>query len=170
MKKSNLVLVAIIVVLAAAVGILAWFNGQSVAGLDEATLVIKVDGQEIGSISLEDITQLGSEEFNVVLRSSGKEPVESTYTGIPLRTVLEAVQSGILSDKSQISVKALDGFAVAYTVEETLTPEHIYLVWKRNGKPLGSKSDGGSGPILIIPRQDQFGQRWCKFVVEVDIR
>ena len=168
--KKNRLLVGIILVLAISVGILAWLNGRSLAGLDPATLVIKEQGEEVGSISLEEIMALGSEEFQAVLRSSGKDPVEGTYTGISLARVIEAVKSGLITTDVQVSVRAVDGYAVTYTGQEMLQSKHIYLVWLIDGKPLGSKANGGSGPLLVIPRQHPFGQFWCKFAVEVDIR
>ena len=157
-------------VLVVAIGVLAWVNANSVEGLEPATLVIRENGQEVGSISLEEIISLGSEDFTVMLRSSGKDPVESVYTGLPLATILEAVKPELLSNVAQVSVKAIDGYAVAFSGEELLEIEHLYLVWQKDGKPLGDKSSGGSGPLLVIPRQDEFGQRWCKFAVEVDVR
>lgn len=167
---KNRVLIAIIVVLAVSIGILAWLNGRSLSGLDPATLVVKEGGEEVGSITLEEIMALGSEDFHSVLRSSGKDPAESTYTGISLARVVETVKPGLISSDVQVSVRGIDGYSVTYTGEEMLQPEHIYLVWLVDGKGLGTKAKGGSGPLLVIPRQYEFGQFWCKFVVEVDIR
>lgn len=165
------VLLAVIAVLVVTIAVLAWINGRSIAGLEPATLIVKDNGQEVGSITLEQISALeGVEEFSVVLRSSGKEPVENRYTGIALAKVLAAVKPGLLTSDTQVSVKAIDGYAVAYTGEEALQAGHLYLVWLKDGKALGNKSQGGSGPLLVIPRLDEYGQRWCKFVVEVDLR
>lgn len=170
MKKSSYILIAVIVVLATAAAVLAWLNWRSMAGREPATLVIKAGGEEVGSIALEEIEALGGEEFTAVLRSSGKAPEESVYTGLPLLQVVEAVQPGLIDADSVITVKALDGYAVTYSGEEMLRENHIYLVWLKDGKPLGSKSSGGMGPLLVIPRQHEFGQYWCKFAAEVDIR
>lgn len=170
MKKSNLILLGVILALAIAIGVLASINAGEVKDLEPASLVVKVNGQEIGSISLEEMVALGGEEFDITLRSSQGEPRENTYLGLPLSTILEAVDQDILSQGEQVTVRAIDGYAVAYTMEEVMQSDHIYLVWRMDGDPLGNKSDGGSGPLLVIPRQDEFGQRWCKFAVEVDIR
>lgn len=168
---KNKALIGIIAVLAVAIGILAWVNAKRVAGLDPATLVVKVQGQEAGSISLEEIIALeGAEEFAKILRSSGKGPVENIYTGLPLAKVLEAVKPGLVTGGVQVSVLAGDGYAVTYTGADVLRPEHIYLVWLKDGKPLGTKASGGYGPLLVIPRRDEYGQFWCKYVIEVDIR
>ncbi len=169
-SMKNKWLLALVIVLAVAVGLLAWLNGRRVRDLDPASLTIKVQGEEVGSISIEEISALGGEEFSKSLRSSGKKPRENTYTGVLLSKVLEAVKPGLVSKDVQISVLASDGYAVSYSGADVLRPEHIYLVWLMDGKPLASKAKGGLGPLLVLTRQDEFGQTWCKYAIEVDIR
>lgn len=167
---KNKVLIGVVIALALAVGILAWIQAGRVARLDPASLTVQVRGEDVGSISIEEIAALGDEEFTKVLRSSGKTPTENTYTGLPLARVLEAVKPGLVTENTQVTVLASDGYAVTYTGTDTLRPEHIYLVWKKDGKNLGTKDQGGLGPLLVVTRQDDFGQTWCKFVIAVDIR
>ena len=69
-----------------------------------------------------------------------------------------------------VIVRAIDGYTVALSIEEVLDEENVYLAYAIDGKPLRSKSQGGSGPYQLIVRKDQFSQRWCKFVVEIEIR
>lgn len=164
------ILVGVIVVLVVGIGILAWLNSRSLATDEPATLIVKENGEEVGSISLEEIKALGGEEFIVILRSSGKDPRENTYTGVALSRIVEAVKPGLITVQSQVTARAVDGYAVTYTGKELLQSEHIYLVWLKDGNPLGNKAKGGSGPMLVIPRQHEFGQFWCKFAVEVDVR
>lgn len=167
---KNKGLVAAIVVLALAVGILAYINAAGVSELDEAALVLKIDGEEVAVFSLKEITDLGGEQFSAVLRASGKTPQENIYTGLPLIDVLEAMYPGAVREGAQVSVQAIDGYAVAYSSEDLRRPGHIYLVWQKDGAGLGSKGENGLGPLLVIPRLDEFGQYWCKFVVLVDVR
>ncbi len=168
MKSKGLI--AIIFILAAAIGILAWVNASRVGSLDPASLTVKVQGETVGSISIEEIAALGGDEFAKVLRSSGKDPKEYNFTGVPLAKVLEAVQPGLVTPGVQITILASDGYAVTYSGTDVLRPEHIYLVWLKDGKALGTKASGGLGPLLVIPRQDEYGQFWCKFAIEADIR
>lgn len=167
---SNKILVGVIIILVLAEGYFAWNNWLESRERDDATLVVKLAGEAVGQIDLASMKQLGSEEFSVVLRSSGQSPRENNYTGVALSAILEAVQPDILDGREQVTVTALDGFAVVYSVKELRQPEHIYLVWARDGQPLAGKGQGDMGPLLIIARQDQFGQRWCKFATGVDIR
>lgn len=167
---SNKILAGVIALLVLAAGYFGWQNWQESRARDDAILVVVVDGQPVGEVGLGDLRALGGEEFSVVLRSSGKEPQENAYTGIALSRVLEEVKPGILDGRELVSVTALDGYAVAYSAEEIRQPEHIYLVWAKDGAPLAGKAQGGSGPLLVIARQDEFGQRWCKFAVQVEVR
>ena len=169
MKKHKWLIFAI-VALAAAAAVLIWINSRQMGQLEPATLAIRVRGEEVGTITLEEIAALGGEEFTQVLRSSGKEPVENIYTGLPLLKVLEAVKVGLVTEDVQVTVLSSDSYFSSFTAAEMEYAQHVYLVWLRDGKKLGTKGDGGLGPLLVIPRQDEFGQRWCKFVVAVDIR
>lgn len=163
-------LIGVVLVLVIAIGVFALVNAKEISTLSSAGLTLKVDGEAAASMSLAEIAQLGEEEFTAVLRASGKAPQENTYTGLPLLTVLEALKPGSITAESQVSVLASDGYAVSYSGADLLRPAHIYLVWLKDGKELGTKGENGLGPLLVIPRQDEFGQYWCKYVVAVDLR
>ena len=162
----------IIVVLLVAVAVLAYWNRSQLAGrqalVDDPGIAVAAGGEEVAIILLEEIRQLGEEEFTIVLRSSGQQPRELLLTGVPLKAVLQEADPSLL-EADQAVVRAIDGYSVAYTMEEILLEEHIFLVYLEDGESLGTKNDGGSGPLMMVPRQDEFGQRWCKFVVEVDV-
>jgi hypothetical protein len=170
--KSKL-LVIIIVVLVIVVGVLAFINREQLAGkralVENPGILISHQGAEVATIYLEEIRRLGEEEFAIVLRSSGKPPRDLTLTGVPLKALLQEADASLLESATQVVARAIDGYSVAYTMEEVLLDDHLFLVYFEGGEPLGSKNDGGSGPLMMVPRQDEFGQRWCKFVVEVDL-
>ena len=69
-----------------------------------------------------------------------------------------------------VIAKAIDGYNVAYEVAEVQDEDNIFIAIARDGKPLGSKSTGGSGPYQLIVSKDAFSQRWCKFVIELEIK
>lgn len=170
---KNKLLVVVIAVLVVVVGLLAYFNRERLAGkqalVDNPGILITARGEEVATVYLDEIRQLGEEEFDIVLRSSGKPPRDLVLTGVPLQGVLRQVDPALLEEGSQVVVQAIDGYSVAYTMEEVLRDEHIYLAYLEGGRPLGSKADGGSGPLMTVPRQDEFGQRWCKFAIEVSV-
>lgn len=170
---KNKTLIAVIVVLVIVAGVLGFLNREQLAGrqalVDDPGVAIKSEGEEISTIYLDEIRSLGEEEFSITLRSSGKPPRDLILTGVPLKAVLHKIDPQLLESSVQVVARAIDGYTVAYTMDEVLLDDHVFLVYLEEGEPLGSKTEGGSGPLMIVPRQDEFGQRWCKFVVEVDV-
>jgi DMSO/TMAO reductase YedYZ molybdopterin-dependent catalytic subunit len=170
---KNKILITAIVVLIIAAGVLGFLNREQLAGrqalVDDPGVAIKIRGEEISTIYLDEIRSSGEEEFPVTLRSSGKPPRDLILTGVPLKAILHKLDPQLLDNSVQVVARAIDGYTVAYTMDEVLLDNHIFLVYLEDGESLGSKAEGGSGPLMIVPRQDEFGQRWCKFVVEVDV-
>ncbi len=169
---KNKALIIAIAVLVLVVAVLGFLNRDQLAGkqalVENPALVLQAKGEELAVISLDQIRALGEEEFPITLQSSGKPPRDLELTGVSLKAIAYDIDPTLPDRAEQVVVRAIDGYTVAYTVEEVLMDEHIYLVYLEDGKPLGTKADGGSGPLMMVPRQDEFGQRWCKFVVEVD--
>ena len=170
MKKPIIITLIILVVI---VGITAYLNQKEVAnkGLlqEKALIAIKADGQEVEQINFAFIKEQGELTFNKELDTSDSEPRDHRYTGVPLKNIITGV--GIeLADRQQIIVRAIDGYTVALTSTEVLADDNIYLVYKKDGQYLKGKKEGGSGPYMIVIRRDQFGQRWCKFVIEVEVK
>ena len=93
-----------------------------------------------------------------------KYPVE--LTGPSLASVLDSAGAA----GKPITVTALDGYSITYSLEEIAAQDWI-LAWKANGKPL---SIGGRGPLWLIhpsgatPAPDDIEARWIwsVFVIE----
>lgn len=169
---TNRTIGAIIVILIIIMGVFAFMNREIVKDVQEAQenreIIVKDDQGETKLI-FDDIVQLDEEEFTATLDTSDTDPEEQSYTGIPLIKVIE--KAGItIEDKNQIIVRGIDGYTVAFGTQELMDKDNLYLAYKHNGKFLKSKREGGSGPYQIIARKDQFSQRWCKFVVEIELR
>jgi Sulfite oxidase and related enzymes len=163
----------IIVVLAVVVGVTAYLNRGDTAfkrkSQDNAVFLIKSNGQEIASIDMDYIKGLDKQIFDANIKKSGKDPVKHSFTGVALKKVLEA--AGVRTDgASKVIVKAVDGYTSVLTMEETMQDNNVYMVYAIDGKPLGKKEDGGAGPFEMVIKSDQFSQRWCKYVVEVEIQ
>lgn len=156
------------------VGVLAYINREQLAGkqelVDNPGILVMKRGEEVATLRLEEMKKLGEEEFEIVLRSSGKPPRDLVLTGVPLKAVLQEAEPSLLEAGSQVVVRAIDGYSVAYTMEEVLMDDHIFVVYLEGGQPLRSKAEGGMGPLLLVARKDQFGQRWCQFAIEVDVQ
>lgn len=165
--------IVVVIMLIAVVGISAFLNRGSIAEKEnkqeEALVTIKEEGNEIETVSMNFVKKQGEKKFSKELDTSDSGPVEHTYTGVPLRNVIE--EAGInLEDKSQVIVKSVDGYTVALTAKEVRENDNVYLVYQSDGKLLKSKKEGGTGPYRVVIRNDKFGQRWSKFVTEVNVK
>jgi hypothetical protein len=171
---NNKLLTIIIVILVAVVACLAFLNQSFISNKDQSAenpeLIIKLSGTEKGIITLNEIKLLGEQEFTATLRSSGKLPEDHTYKGVPLINILKTVDNDIINHGKQVVIRAIDGYVTALPLKEVLDEDNVYLVYYQDRKPLGSKRSGGSGPLMTVVRKDRYGQRWCKFAVEVDVR
>lgn len=168
-KKTVFIIVAVLV---ATVGVFAYLNGNYVKDKKEihinAELIVKADGNET-LFTLDEIKKLGEKEFKANLKSSGNPPVEHTYTGVALKNVIEKANINI-ADKSQVTIRSVDGYTVAMNMDEVLEDDNVYLTYMVDGQPLGNREDGGSGPYQIVISKDQFSQRWAKYVVEIELQ
>jgi hypothetical protein len=174
MKKRNIIIiVAVVVVLAISVGILAFLNAGNVKEKkileEEAEILIKSADMELGRIDMDLVRKIGPQDFNANLDTSDSDPETHQYNGILLNDALDALEINI-EDYSTAIVKAIDGYTVAFEASEIQDKDNVYLAIMRDGEPLGSKSTGGNGPYQIIVRKDPFSQRWCKFVIELELK
>lgn len=169
----NKTVVIILVFLIVIVGVTAYLNRGSIADKKEIIAKTQItfleNGEEVKTFDLNYLQKQDEKTFKKELDTSETGPEMQTYTGVLLSEIIE--NAGIdLNDKSQVIVKAIDGYTVALTAAEVRKDDNVYLVYKQDGEYLKGKSEGGTGPYRIVIRDDQFGQRWCKFVVEVNVK
>ncbi len=169
----NKTIVISLIVLIMIVGVTAYLNRGNIADRqemqDNAQITLMENGEEIKTVDMTFIKNQGEKTFNKKLDTSETGPELQTYTGVLLKRVIE--EAGIkLDNKNQVIVKAVDGYTVALTAAEVRKDDNVYIVYKNSGEYLQEKSKGGTGPYRIVIRDDQFGQRWCKFVMEVNIK
>ena len=169
----NKTIVTSLIILVMIVGVTAYLNRGNIADRqemqDNAQIILLENGEEIKTVDMTFIKKQGEKTFNKELDTSETGPELQTYTGVLLKSVIE--EAGIkLDNKTQVIVKAVDGYTVALTAVEVRKNDNVYIVYKNNGQYLQEKSKGGTGPYRIVIRDDQFGQRWCKFVMEVNIK
>jgi len=174
MKKKNLIIIlSVIAVLIVVVGVTAILNSSSVRQRkeqqDSACIIIKRGGEEIANIDMEYISSAGEEDFQADLDTSETDPEKHQYSGVPLIKVLDLLEIN-MDGIEAATVKALDGYMVAFDISEVKDEENMYIVYKIDGQYLKDKSQGGSGPYQIIARKDPYSQRWCKFVMEIDLK
>lgn len=172
MKKKNIIIISIVVVLLlAAVAVFAVLNAGDLEKKRtlEANALISVlaDGEELAEIDSDLINSLEIKDFSATKDTSETGPEQVSYTGVAIMDILEALD--IEPQKySSLVARAIDGYTVAFNMEEVSSPDNIYIVFKEDGEFLGTKSEGGKGPYMIVVREDQFSQRWCKFLIELE--
>jgi hypothetical protein len=170
-EMKNRKLVCIIAILAILVAVLAYLNyrGMNIGAADaeEGIIFVKLgDTEEM--VSPEIISSLPSVEFDAIQDTSDSGPEKHHFKGILFKDLLLKVNPGFEDlGLKKVVVKGLDGYSVAFGMDEVIESSSIYLAYEKDGKPLGTKRTGGSGPYQLIAKKDAFSMRWCKFVSEV---
>jgi len=162
MKKSTIVVIAVIAALAVGVAVLAALNGREAAGKkqlrDDAVFVILAGDAEY-RVTMEEFLSLEQREFEAVYKKSGKDPETRYYTGAPFAEVLQMKGVGT-AGFAAAAFGAADGYASAISMEDALDTQRCYI----------AADDGGDGPFRMILPKDQFSQRWCKMLVDVTLK
>ncbi len=169
MKKQRLIIAVLIAFLAAG-AVLLWFltlpdRETQKANAANAVCVVKAGSTET-SFDIAKIESLGASEVQVTRDTSKTEPTAYTYTGVPLKSILDALGVDASAYKT-CAAKAADGYTVAYTTDEALDPDNIWVMTACDGKGLGDKASGGEGPLMLVVRKDTFSTRWCKYLTEL---
>ena len=160
---TSLLLLAIV----AAMWVLSGNNlGDGVAR--SKTITFMVDGEAIATIDRDDLATMEYRTFPAVIRSNGRKPQTTRYTGVPLADLCQRLELD-LNGKSQVVVKAIDGYITILTIEE-LRQGRAYLAFQMDGEDLKPINEGGNGPFQLVLPDDPFSQRWCKYVYQVELK
>jgi len=174
MEKSTKKILLILFLLTAVTAVGVAFNYQeskeNMKYLEAAEIQIINKGQEKGSLAMEDLEALSPTDFTAKLKSSVMQsPEEHSYTGFPLEEVLSL--SDLMPEEGEIlSVGSVDGYEVPFSKKELEEMENIFLVYKADGKYLGTYGEkDAQGPYMIVIRGDRFSQRWAKYVCRLEL-
>jgi DMSO/TMAO reductase YedYZ molybdopterin-dependent catalytic subunit len=172
-KKTTIIIIVLVAVLAVALGVTAYLNmgdfKEKKAQQENAIIVIKSGDKKLAEVNMDYITGLGEKEFKANLKKSGKQPVEHSYTGVPMKNLFENLKIDT-GNVSLVVLKAIDGYTSALTLSEVMEDDNVYIAYKIDGKSLGNEENGGDGPYMAIIRKDSYSQRWCKFLTEIDLQ
>jgi hypothetical protein len=130
--------------------------------------IILVDGDKEIVIGINDICSDAGENFSAVLDTATTDAVEQNYTGIQLKDILNKYNINF-SDKKLITLSAVDGYSVAYSIEEVLIDKNVYITYKQDGIFLRSRDEGGRGPYESIVVSDNFSNRRCKWLTKIEV-
>ena len=171
MKINKKIVIIVVAVLVVAVGILAWLNRDDIvqkkAMQESGTFFITVDGRQ-HVVSMEDLLSLSVRTVKANSKSSTTDYTYNEFTGVSLKSLLDSL--GVdYSDVTSIKFTAVDGFASAVSISDALDEDNCFIVFEEDGKLLGTKESGGSGPYRMILIKDNFRQHWCKFLLEIEV-
>ncbi len=130
--------------------------------------IVLLNGDNEIVIGINDIYNSTVENFKAVLDTSTTDPVEQNYTGVQLKNILKRYNID-LSDKKAIVLSAVDGYSVAYSIEEVLLDKNVYITYKQDGKFLKSREEDGRGPYESIVVFDKFSNRRCKWLTKIEV-
>ncbi len=136
--------------------------------LRERILRVSFAGEAV-DLTLDEILDLKATNIRTIRRSSTAEDTEIFFTGVPLYEVLNHVFPEALAEAERVTARAADGYTIAYTSDEVLEENNIYLVYAREGEWLEPREEGGDGPFMTVVLQDEFAMRWCKYLTRVTV-
>jgi len=161
MKRSTIAVIAILLALAIGVAVLAILNGKNAEAKQrlrsDAAFMIII-GEVEHKVTMEEFRALDLREIQANYKKNGKAPEIRAYTGIPFAEILR--QRNIdLADITKVIFTAADNYASAITMEEALNEDNCFIVL-----------DDEAGPFRMILARDQFSQRWCGYLTDVDLK
>ena len=131
--------------------------------------LIRIEGEHAATVGLQDLLDLGPEEFLASIATSASAPSDVSFRGVELRVLLEKLRIET-SSAGYILVSGLDAYYSPLAIAEVEKEETVYVCFSMDGEILKSQSEGGFGPFLLVIRGERYAQRWCKYVEAVDIK
>lgn len=172
MNKRALIVIGIIIVLSIIVHFSLKLSQDSIEErkktLENAEIVL-IFGQEEKILKIDTIESIGKKEFEAILDTSTTDASLHKYTGVELKDVFNYFNIEI-DDKKAVILTGVDGYSVAYSIDEVLKDSNIYIAYMEDGKYLGTRKDGGRGPYESIVVSDQFSSRRCKWIIEIEVK
>lgn len=165
--NKNILIFGVIVFLVLVVGVLSAFNRSDRSDLQEGQLRIVAGDKMVANVTIADLKKLPSVKKDLTVSTSKGKEVHK-YTGVSLLTVLQQHKLDVPGKYSSIIAKGMDGYTSSIKIDELLIPDNVYLMYLDNDKPLQTmKHKPGSMQVVIC--NDAFGQRFTKYLVELDV-
>ncbi len=172
MTKQTKIIIGVTVTLVIAVGVFAYLNAGDLDEKKEleANAEFKITiAEESTVINMEQMLEFEPVEITAIKDTSDTDPVDVKYTGVEFSKICE--MAGIeLEGVENVEFRALDGYSSSISIEDIESPDSVYIVFEEEGESLGTKSDGGQGPYMMINTKAKFSQSWCKYLEEAVVR
>ena len=115
------------------------------------------------SIFMDDFTEWQLQEFYAHPRG-----VARNFTGISLQSIFENLGISI-ENAVGVSFRAEDGFSVMIPWDEAMDSQNTFIAIKEDGELFGTRQEGGSGPFRSVIALDPFANRWCRYLLIIEI-
>ncbi len=172
MKRNNIIAIGIVIILMILMGVALLLNQEGLqankATFENVELNVTVDGEVVGTLTYDELIALGAVEYEAIYDTSKTDPVVETYKGVELKKVFAYFEIS-LENKSAVTATAVDNFAMAYSVEEVMADDSLYVTYERNGEAILGEEDDDGGPLMVIVKNDQFSNRRCKWLISVGV-
>ena len=146
------------------VGVFSYLN-RGGEQMEEGRIVVRAGSEVIGEITIDEIMKLPVAYKKMTIRSTAGL-TKHEYTVTPLSGVFDALDPKIALTYQRIITKGSDNYVSVFSMKEVLDRNNIYLAYADYGEPLQSRSGEGNG-IKIVSMEDQFGQRFTSYLVEM---
>lgn len=170
MKGKDRLAIGMIIALGLLMVALGAVNSCAVADKLAGSLEVYSDGVRVATYTAEALAAMKSETFKAVIRSSSEGNSEASFTGIAVYDIALKAVPEIASGFKAIIVRAEDGYQTVLSKDEASLKDNAYICYLMDGSPIKAKSEKGSGPLRLIIKKDEFGQRWVKYVNRIEIR
>jgi hypothetical protein len=172
-KKAAVTIIIVAAILLIALGVTAYLNLGNIkekkALQENAVFLIKSGDTKLAEVNMDYLANVGEKDFKANLKKSGKPPVEHNYTGVAMKDLFKKLNIDT-GNSSTVILKAIDGYTSAIKLSEVMEDDNVYIAYKMDGKSLGNSENGGDGPYMVIIRKDIYSQRWCRFLIEIDLQ
>lgn len=172
MNKKLLIVMSLILVLSATIYISLKLTRESIAERKETLEKAEISfiyEEEKKILNIDTIESIEPDEFEAILDTSTTDPSLHKYRGVEIKDILNFYNID-LKDKKAVIVTGVDGYSVAYSIDELLVDSNIYIAYMEDGKYLGQRKDGGRGPYESIVVSDSFSNRRCKWIIEIEVK
>ena len=165
-KYRFLLILALFVVLIIAMGLFKKIKSKSeMAKYDSEILIIKGNGDQLDSLTLKELRDMGGEKLDVRINNGlDTVPVE----GISIDQIIGKLDYN-LKDSGVMVIEDDDGNSKRVPMADVLEPGREYLVYKLDGKPIFDINPA-YGKLMMIDTASDSSENWIRNVKTLDIK
>ena len=133
---------------------------------EDFTLRFLEGEQVLGVVTLDELKSLPSKKKNMVTQSSSEGTLNNEFEGVPLSDVIKLIDPAILEKYTQLTAYGADGYFSRVKMSEVLEYSNVFIMYL-NHDLLMKTVDGEDGSMRIVVCNDQFGQRFTNYLVDL---